>query len=193
MELLLAILLGACLSAAAGFRAFLPLFCLGVAARLQQEYGLQPGLLLELSPPSQWLASDAAILCFGIATSFEVLADKVPGFDHALDVLLSWVRPLAATLASFSLLQGQSPLLTYALAVILGVGISLPVQAVKAAGRAALNTLTLGTAAPLVSLLEDLGALTVIALALAPLLALVLVLPTAWLWRRLRPPAQKLL
>jgi hypothetical protein len=190
MELLLALLLGACLSAAAGFRAFLPLFGLGVAARLQQDYGIPTVFFAQLQPQAQWMASDSAILCFGVATAFEVLADKVPGFDHALDLLLAWIRPVAATLASFSLLQGHGPLVSYSLAIIVGAGVSIPIQVLKAAGRAALNTLTLGTGAPLVSLLEDLGALLLIALVLAPLLALTLALPSWLFWKWLRWRAQ---
>ena len=173
MELVVAVFLGACLAAASGFRAFLPLFCLGVVYRLHSEYGLPLGPFLPATTTHAWVASDAAILCFGVATAFEVLADKIPGFDHTLDAFLAFVRPGAGAVSVFSLLNTQEPVVAYAVAIIVGVGASLPVQALKAGGRAAANTLSLGAAAPILSIAEDLGAATLVLLVIAPFIAVI--------------------
>ena len=190
MELLVAIFLGACLAAASGFRAFLPLFCVGIMYRLHSEHGVPLGPFLPATSGAPWVASDAAILCFGVATVFEVLADKVPGFDHTLDAFLAFVRPAAGAVSVFSFLHGQQPVVAYSVAIIVGVGASLPIQALKAGGRAAANSLTLGAAAPIVSLLEDFGAVTLIFLVLVPIVAIfsacICMLILFWLRKRRR-------
>ena len=59
--------MGVGLAACAGLRAFLPLFVVGVAGRLD---------VLPLSEPFAWLASAPALTVFGAAVLTELLADK---------------------------------------------------------------------------------------------------------------------
>ena len=68
--ILLSLFLGTTLAAAAGLRAFLPLFLLGVLGRADL---LAP---FSLGDNFQWLTTDLAILTFGIATIAEVTAEK---------------------------------------------------------------------------------------------------------------------
>lgn len=158
----LAVGAGVALSAACGLRAFLPLLVLGLASR---------GGLVHLSPNVQWLTSDAALIALGVATVLEVAADKIPVLDHALDAVGLVLRPAAAWLATYALLVhwptpwGQIVALTLAL-------IALAMQAAKAKVRLGSTALTLGTANPLVSMVEDVLALGMAAAALVvPLLA----------------------
>ena len=189
--IVVAILLGACLAGAAGFRAFLPLFFLGVTYRLHTEYGMPLGPWLPDSPSIAWVTSDAAILCFGLATVFEVLADKVPGFDHTLDAVLSVARPGSGAVSVFALLNGQDPVVSYTLAIVVGTTVTVPVQLLKGGARLAANTATLGAAAPVVSVLEDLGAFTLVLLIVAPLVAVLCGLILVWAVRRLRRRQQR--
>jgi uncharacterized membrane protein len=181
--MLLALVSGIAIAAACGLRAFLPLLALGVAAR----FGL-----LHLRPGAEWMAGDAALWALGIAAVLEILADKVPVVDHALDVAGTIVRPAAAWLGAFAVLQGWGSPWAQIAALVLGAG-ALAVHGVKAKTRLGSTATTAGHANPLLSVLEDSGALLLILAAiLAPLLALALVLLLIWIvrrWRRRRAPA----
>src|SRR5262245_53096003 len=109
--LVLALASGVAVSAACGLRAFLPLLALGLAARFAH---------LRLHPGVEWLASDPALVCFGFAALLEILGDKIPIVDHALDAVGTVVRPAAAWVAGFALLTPWPAPWAQILAVILG-------------------------------------------------------------------------
>lgn len=169
------------LAACAGLRAWLPLLLTGLLARF--EY-------LELGSAFQFLKSDRALILFGAATLIEVIGDKFPAVDHALDAVGTVLRPAAGALLAASVLwEVQDPLLALALGVIVGAPSALVPHAAKSALRAASTTLTGGTFNPLLSLIEDAIATFVFVLAvLVPMLIAALVALTALLLlRRLRP------
>ena len=171
LETVAALAAGIALSAVAGLRAFLPLFGLGLAARL----GLVP-----LGEHFGWLASDAALVVFGTATVVESLADKVPVLDHALDVLGTVLRPAAGVLATAGLLGPLPPLAKAVIAITVGAGVAGAMHVAKAKTRVASSALSLGVANPLVSVAEDLAAVALVLLAiLAPIVALAVVIAAA--------------
>jgi uncharacterized membrane protein len=96
-DFLPALALAIALAASAGLRAWLPLLLAGGLARLG---------LLHLGPSFHFLASDKALLIFGVATLVEVVGDKVPAVDHALDAIGTPLRPAAGALLAAS---GGSP------------------------------------------------------------------------------------
>jgi hypothetical protein len=173
------------LAACAGLRAWLPLLLTG---------GLVRAGLVEVGPSFSFIASDRALLLFGLASALEIAGDKVPALDHALDAIGTVLRPLAATVLAASVLGSFADPVT---AVALGAAVGAPTALVPHAGksvlRAASSAFTAGLANPILSVLEDLIALALFVLAvLLPLLAALLVLLTAWLIagrlrRRLRP------
>ena len=77
MELLFSIGVGIGLSAACGFRIFVPLLVMSIAAHAGH---------LTLVPTFQWIGSDAAFVTFAVATCLEIAAYYIPWLDHALDV-----------------------------------------------------------------------------------------------------------
>lgn len=161
-SLALAIALAAC----AGIRAWLPLFLAGLFARAGQ---------LELGPAFQFMASNRALALFGTATLIELAADKIPSLDHALDALSTLLRPAAgALLAASALWQVSDPLTALALGTALGAPTALVPHAAKSALRALSTTFTAGLANPALSLLEDVLALALFALAVLVPLAVVL-------------------
>jgi len=175
----LAIALAAC----AGLRAWLPLLLAGGMARLGY---------LQLGESFAFLASDKALLLFAVATLVEVVGDKFPAVDHALDVLGSVLRPAAGILLAASVLgQFTDPLTALALGVAVGAPSALLPHAAKSAARAVSTGLTGGLANPVISLLEDLGVVAFFVLAvLLPLFAAALVGAAAiFVARRLRPRA----
>jgi hypothetical protein len=179
-EVVPAVALAIGLAACAGLRAWLPLLLTG---------GLVRAGMIEVGQSFAFLASDRALILFGAASVFEIVADKVPAIDHALDAIGTVVRPLAATVLAASVFGSFADPLT---AVALGAAIGAPTALVPHAGksvlRAASSALTAGVANPVISVLEDLIALALFVLTvLVPLLAGGLVLLTAWLIaRRLR-------
>jgi len=170
---------GVAIAAACGLRAFLPLLVLGLGAR----FGL-----VHLAPQAAWLSGDTVLWTLGVAAVLELLGDKIPVVDHALDVAGTFVRPAAAAVAGWATFAGVHPALSFAAAVVLGAG-ALGVHALKAKTRLGSSALTLGHANPLLSVTEDVaaGALSGLAI-LAPLvafavLALGLVLVARWMRR----------
>ena len=166
--------LGVALAACAGLRAFLPLFLAGLLARAGW---------LDLGPSFEFLGSTKALVLFGLATVVEVLGDKIPAIDHALDAIGTPLRPAAGALLAASVIGVVSdPLTALALGTAVGAPAALVPHAAKSALRAASSTLTGGLANPVLSLIEDGLALVLFALAvLVPLvvvglLALALVL-----------------
>jgi len=183
IPLLLALVSGIAIAAACGLRAFLPLLALGLAAR----FGV-----LHLRPGAEWMAGDPALWALGIATVLEILSDKVPVIDHALDAVGTLIRPAAAWLGAFAVLQGWGSPWAQIAALVLGAG-ALAVHGVKAKTRLGSTVATAGHANPLLSVVEDSGVLVLVALAIfVPLLALGLILLAVWWvarWRRSRAPA----
>lgn len=177
--------MGIGLAACAGIRAWLPLLMAGGLAR----WGV-----IEIGPSFQFIASDRALILFGVATVIEILADKVPAVDHALDSLSTVLRPAAGSLLAASVLwQVSDPLTALALGVAVGAPTSLVPHAAKSLLRAASTTFTGGLANPIISILEDLMAVALFVLTvLVPVVvAAVLILIGLLVARRLvrRTPA----
>jgi len=172
-----AVAAGIALAASTGLRAFLPLLGAGLAGR----FGHWP-----LAPSMQWLASDPALIAFGVAAAVELLADKIPYVDHALDVLHTVLGPVAAVLVSFSAWSQLSPQHALLLSLVAGVPIAAGVHALSAGVRLVSTGTTGGLANPVVSVAEDLvtGAAVILAF-VAPLAALLVIgLLVGWLARR---------
>ena len=190
MPLVLQIAAGISLAACAGLRAFLPLFATGVAGRLGW---------VELSGPFEWLASVPALVVFGAAVTVELLSDKVPFVDHALDVLHGVLKPAAGAVLMAALLTDLTPLQATVLGIVAGGSSAGLVHLAKAKLRVGASLLTGGLANPFVSLGEDALAFTGTAAAfLVPLAAAVvamagmalLLVGVVLVARRLRPPAR---
>lgn len=181
-EFLPALALAIALAASAGLRAWLPLLLAGGLARLG---------VLDLGPSFQFLGSNKALLVFGVATVVEVVGDKIPAVDHALDLIGTPLRPAVGALLAASVLGTVSDPLT---AIVLGTAVGAPSalvpHAAKSALRAASTATTGGLANPLLSLLEDvISIVTFVAAVLVPVLVvcalgLTLVLASRWLRRR---------
>jgi len=178
METVLCICLGIGLSAACGFRVFVPLLALSVAAHSGHVH---------LAAGFQWIASDAALIAFGIATALEIGAYYIPWVDHALDVIATPVAVVAGVLVTASLVTDMSPLLKWTLAVIAGGGAAGLVQGGTILLRGASSVTTAGFGNPLVATAELAGAAVISVLSLlAPVfIAVVVLLGLAWIARKL--------
>jgi uncharacterized protein DUF4126 len=172
--------LGIALAACAGLRAWLPLLLASLLARAGW---------LDLGPSFQFLASNKALLLFAVATVIEIVGDKVPVVDHALDAIGTPLRPAAGALLAASVMGHVSDPLT---ALVLGTAVGAPAalvpHAAKTALRAASTTFTGGLANPILSLIEDGASFVLFVLAvLVPLVVVgLLALALLLITRRLR-------
>ena len=119
MDTLVGVLAGLALSAATGFRVFVPLLLTGSAARLGY---------LELTPDMAWLGSDAALVALATATVFEVSAYYVPWLDNLLDTMATPAAIVAGVMAWAAVTPELSPLLRWTLAIVAGGGAAGLVQ-----------------------------------------------------------------
>jgi hypothetical protein len=145
METALSVLVGLGLSAACGFRVFVPLLAVSLAARSGH---------LSLAAGFDWMGSDAALIAFGAATVLEVAGYYIPWVDHVLDAVATPAAVVAGTLVTASMISDMSPFLRWSLAVIAGGGIAGSVQVTTVVTRAASTASTGGLANPLVATAE---------------------------------------
>ncbi len=158
---------GIALAATAGMRAFLPLLVLGIAARLGR---------FEISEGYRWLASDPALITFGVAVVAETLADKIPIVDHALDTVQTIIKPAIGTMVAAAMFVQLSPFHATLLGLAVGGTVATGVHLAKAKVRL-LSSLTTGTILnPILSFAEDVVSTVIAAVAvLAPFLALLFI------------------
>ena len=171
-ESLLGIGVGLALAAAAGFRVFVPLLILSLAAR---------GGWVELSPSFDWLSTTAASVALATATVLEIAAYYIPFFDNMLDTLAAPVAVLAGIVASASVLTDLPPWLQYSIAVIGAGGTAGVVHASTSLLRLKSSAATAGLGNPILATVELAGSVLIALLAvLAPLLALAAVVVILW-------------
>ena len=150
MELLLGLCLGIGLSAACGFRVFVPMFVMSMAAKAGY---------LDVSQEFQWMESWGAVIAFGVATLFETAAFYVPWVDNLLDTAATPAAVIAGIVATAACVVEADPLLQWSAAIIGGGGVAGAVQSSSVALRAA-STLTKGGAGNfVVSTIEWVGSL----------------------------------
>jgi hypothetical protein len=172
IESLVGIALGIGLAAATGFRIFIPLLLVGLAARFD---------MLPLGDGFQWLATTPALLTMGTAAVLETLGYYIPGVDHALDVLAGPATLLAGIVASAAVMTEVPPAILWPVAVIAGGGAAGLTKGSTALLRAKSGVATGGLANPVVSTVETVGATGITILAIAvPVLCFVAVVALLW-------------
>jgi hypothetical protein len=190
-SLLVQIAMGLSLAACAGLRAFLPLFIVGVAGRLD---------LLPLLRSFEWLESWPALIVFGVAVVAELLGDKFPVVDNFLDAVQLFVKPVAGVILATCVLTELEPLQAAILGLIAGSSAAGAVHLTKAKLRIASTATTAGVGNPFLSIIEDVGALvgtlSALVVPLVMLLLLIVAVVLAWMairrWRRRARTGQSL-
>ncbi len=163
METILSLLIGIGLSASCGFRVFVPLLVVSIAAHTGH---------LNLAAGFAWMGSDTALIAFAVATVLEIAAYYVPWLDNLLDTVATPAAIIAGTLITASLVADMSPFLKWTLAAIAGGGVAGAVQGTTVLTRAASSAGTGGLANPILSTVELVGSLMMSVLALVvPVLA----------------------
>jgi len=178
METLLGVLVGVGLSAACGFRVFVPLLGVSVAALSGH---------LELAAGFEWMASPIAVIAFAVATVLEIAAYYIPWLDNALDTISTPAAVIAGTILTAAMVGDMSPFLKWTLALIAGGGTAAVVKTGAVAVRATSTATTGGLGNPVVSTVELVGSAitTVLAVVVPVVCAVLLVLLGAFAVRRL--------
>jgi len=182
-DTMISIFLGIGLAASAGFRVFLPLFALSLAAYMN---------VWELNESWTWIGSTVALFTLGFATIVEIFAYFIPWVDNALDSIALPLTAIAGTAVMVSTVANLDPVVTWSLAIIAGGGTASAIKGANAAGRLTSTATTGGLANPVVSTVETGTAVAVsTASILVPPLAIILVIiiliVTFRIYRKLRP------
>ena len=168
METALSILVGLGLSAAVGFRVFVPLLIMGVAA--QTGY-------LTLASGFAWIGSTPALIAFGVATVLEIAGYFIPWVDHVLDVIAAPAAVVAGTIATAGTVVNIDPFFRWTLAIIAGGGIAGLIHGLTGATRVVSTITSAGVTNPGVALAEAGSSVVLSVLAiLLPVIAFAIVL-----------------
>lgn len=166
-ETIISVCLGVGLSASVGFRVFLPLFALSLAAYFD---------VWVLNESWQWIASTPALVTLGVASLVEVFAYFIPYVDNLLDSIAIPLAALAGTAVMLSTVADLSPVVTWALAIIAGGGTASVVAGSSSTTRLASTATTAGIANPVVALIEtSTSAIMSVVSIFIPFLAILLV------------------
>ncbi|MEZ4647188.1 MAG: DUF4126 domain-containing protein [Candidatus Eisenbacteria bacterium] len=177
-EIVVALCAGIGLAAAAGIRAFLPLLAVSIGARLG---------LIDLNPGLEFLSTDLALIALIVATVVEIGSDKIPIVDNMLDVVSTFLRPIAGFVAAMAMFGDLPQPVAVAVALVMAV-VSLGTQVGRAKARLGSTATTGGLANPVLSTAEDAvsGTLSFLAIVL-PILAGIAVVVMLWLlWKIVR-------
>jgi hypothetical protein len=162
----IALLTGIGLSAACGFRVFVPMLVVSVAAH---------GGYLDLAPGFEWIGAYPAMAAFAVATALEIGAYYVPWLDNLLDAIATPAAVVAGTVLTASVIGDLSPFLRWSLALIAGGGAAAAVQAATVTVRGVSTATSGGLLNPLASTGELAGSILTSVLAVfAPVAAILL-------------------
>lgn len=169
METFFSILIGLGLSAACGFRVFVPLLVMSLASRSDVGH-------LALGDGFAWIGSDAALIGFGAATLLEIAGYYIPWVDNLLDAVATPTAIIAGILVSASAFTDVSPFLKWSLAILAGGGTTAMFQGITATARQISSFTTGGLGNPLVATIEAGGSAILAVLSITlPVLAILLV------------------
>ena len=164
-EIILSIVVGVGLSAACGFRVFIPPLVMCIAAKTGN---------LSFGSDFAWMESNTALIAFSAAAILEIGAYYVPWLDNALDTIAAPAAVVAGTFTTASMIGDMSPWLKWSMAAIAGGGAAGAVQISTTVARGASSMLTGGTANWIVSTCEGIGAVITAMLAIVvPVLVLI--------------------
>ena len=185
METILGLCIGIGLSAACGFRVFVPLLVMSVASLVGWFEPMQG---------FEWLAIPSVCIALAVATVCEIAAYYVPWVDNILDTVATPAAMVAGTLTTMAVSSGEmSQFASWAAAIIVGGGTAGAVQMSTVAVRGLSTATTGGLANPVVSTGEWMGALllSILSFLVPVLVVIVAVIALIWAVRWIRIKKQQ--
>jgi len=177
LTVLVSVATGIALAAAAGFRAFVPLFAAGLAI----HFGW-----VEPARGFDWLGEPVVLVALGVATAAEIAAYYVPGVDHVLDLIGAPVAIAAGVVAAAGVMVGLPEWLRWLTAIGAGGAVATAGHALNAVGRAKTGAASAGVGNPAYSTAELAGSVLLSGLAfILPVIVVLLLLGLgAWALQR---------
>jgi hypothetical protein len=172
VETLLSLALGISLSAASGFRIFVPPLVMSILSHTAFY-----------DPPANlaWMESSLATTAFAVATLLEIGAYYIPWLDHLLDLVATPAAAVAGILMTGAFAVDLDPTLRWTLAIIAGGGAASGIQMLTNVTRLASSATTGGLGNPFVATTENAAATVLSLLALfLPFIALAAVIALLW-------------
>ncbi|MBV9385402.1 MAG: DUF4126 domain-containing protein [Chroococcidiopsidaceae cyanobacterium CP_BM_ER_R8_30] len=168
MNTLIEIMLGISLSAASGFRVFVPLLIMSTAAVFGH---------LNLPANLDWAETPQALSVLVAACLLEVGGYYIPWFDHLLDIVATPAAVLAGTIITASLTPDMNPVWQWTLAIVVGGGTAGLTKGLMNLFRVTSTAASGGLTNPILATIELVLATSISVLAVTlPLVAGVLVL-----------------
>lgn len=167
MDTVLSVCVGLGLSAACGFRIFVPLLVMSLASRADW---------LTLSGGLDWISSTPALIAFGAATALEIGGYYLPWVDNLLDTIATPAAVVAGILATGATLTDVDPFLKWSVAIVAGGGTAGVFQGFTTIARQVSTLSTGGLGNPVLATAEagSSALLAVLAVTL-PLVAILIV------------------
>lgn len=146
---ILSAFIGIGLAAASGFRVFMPMFAVSLAAFMGW---------IDMPENFAWLSGLPTLITTGIAMILEILAYYIPFVDHVLDSVNIPLAAVAGSILFASQFTGLEAFPQWALALIAGGGTAATISAGFAGTQAASTTTTGGLGNSIVATTETAGA-----------------------------------
>ena len=99
-EIILTVLMGIGLSAASGFRIFVPFLVISIASISGN---------LTLADSFGWIGTVPALITFSVATVLEIAGYFIPWVDNILDTIATPTAVIAGIILTASVITGMSP------------------------------------------------------------------------------------
>jgi len=141
----LSICLGIGLSAACGFRVFVPLLCLSIASITGHVH---------LAPAFAWVGTPPALIAFSVATVLEIGAYYFPYLDNLLDSIAVPAAGAAGIFVAALAMADVDPFWRWSLAIIAGGGMATSTQLATTKLRAVSTVTTAGVGNPILATIE---------------------------------------
>lgn len=166
LQTFLSVCVGIGLSAACGFRVFVPLLCLSAAAATGY---------IHLDPAFAWIGTTPALIAFAVATAVEIAAYYIPYVDNLLDTIAAPVATAAGVFVAALAMTDVDPFWRWSLAIIAGGGLAASTQLASTKLRALSSATTAGFGNPVLATVE-VGAASILSVVsvIWPIAALVL-------------------
>lgn len=145
LHTLIEILLGISLSAASGFRVFVPLLTLSAAAVFGH---------IDLPTNFDWIENPQALAVFAVASTLEIGGYFIPWFDHFLDIAATPASILVGTIVTAALAPDMNPLAQWTLALVAGGGTAGITKGLMNLVRATSTATSGGLGNPIVATVE---------------------------------------
>jgi Domain of unknown function (DUF4126) len=168
LNMLIEVLLAISLSAAAGFRVFVPLLVVSAAAVMGH---------FDLPAQLDWAETPQALAMLGVACVLEVGGYYIPWFDHALDLVSTPAAMIVGTLIAAAVAPDLNPIAQWGLAIAAGGGTAGLTKGLSNILRLTSTAISGGLTNPLWATIELVAAIAISVLAITvPFVAGILVI-----------------